>query len=517
MPGTRLNDTERRLLQSWRTGIDHMGPRLASLRVRGNPGLRGIQELEVRFDYPLSALCGRNGCGKSTVLALAALAFHSPSGHHPRNALGGRSGESSLSYYTFRNFFYRGPGDAPVTGVSIDWQYLGAPPISITKRTEKWMHYERRPTRPVHYLGLLRSVPAIEQAVLRGHFGAESRAARVQLSDRYRAYLAAVMTRAYDGASVLTESKYAVRRVQCGTEYSSFNMGSGEDLLVDLLWLLQEAPRGALLLVEEIEVGLHPEAVHRLAAILLEIVLEKQLQVIVSTHSRYFLDAIPAEARILLQRVADVHEVTYAPTTQFAMGEMSGLRDPEMNLYCEDEFSRKLIEACLPAEHRRRCRVFDVGSASELARQAKFHQRTQPNLKCMVVWDGDVHTRQIAAWWDASGLNRLNWAQLPGNSATEDWVLQVLNQAHGYEKLAVELNSTPRRAREVIGRLRTVPDPHDIPYELAQAENLDRQEAVRLLVRAVSRLPANPLAQMVQDVRAVLSDRDVGVRPQVAG
>jgi len=38
--------------------------------------IRGLSKFEISFTYPLSAIAGRNGSGKSTVLALAACAFH---------------------------------------------------------------------------------------------------------------------------------------------------------------------------------------------------------------------------------------------------------------------------------------------------------------------------------------------------------------------------------------------------------------------------------------------------------
>ena len=51
---------------------------LRSISIKGRPGLRGIQDLSINFNYPLTVISGKNGCGKTTALALAALGFHSP-------------------------------------------------------------------------------------------------------------------------------------------------------------------------------------------------------------------------------------------------------------------------------------------------------------------------------------------------------------------------------------------------------------------------------------------------------
>lgn len=38
--------------------------------------LRGLTPFKIDFDYPITAIAGKNGSGKSTILALACCAFH---------------------------------------------------------------------------------------------------------------------------------------------------------------------------------------------------------------------------------------------------------------------------------------------------------------------------------------------------------------------------------------------------------------------------------------------------------
>ncbi len=128
MPGTRLTKTEDRLLGWWQKGKnkDFPYPVLRHLSVTGDPGLRGIQRLGINFDYPLTVICGRNGSGKTTTLALAVLGFHSPEGHWPINAHRRPKRGEDGTYYTFRDFFFKGPGDPDISGVEICWRYKGA-------------------------------------------------------------------------------------------------------------------------------------------------------------------------------------------------------------------------------------------------------------------------------------------------------------------------------------------------------------------------------------------------------
>ncbi len=223
---------------------------LRSLAIDGSLGLRGIQDLKIDFEYPLTVICGRNGCGKTTVLALSALGFHSPEDHAPLNARRRPKLGQGNSHYTFSDFFFRGPSDPDITGVEISWNYQGTKEIKIRKQTDKWMHYERRPERPVHYLGVVRSIPAVEQNVLRSRFKANYNSGKSwSLNSEFCSRLTDIMGRPYDEAGVMSSDRYFMRRCTSGNSYSSFNMGAGEDILIDFLYMLQESPIGSMLVV----------------------------------------------------------------------------------------------------------------------------------------------------------------------------------------------------------------------------------------------------------------------------
>jgi predicted ATP-dependent endonuclease of OLD family len=48
---------------------------LEEVRIKG---LRGINDLRIPFDYPVSVLAGPNACGKTTVLFAVACAYKQP-------------------------------------------------------------------------------------------------------------------------------------------------------------------------------------------------------------------------------------------------------------------------------------------------------------------------------------------------------------------------------------------------------------------------------------------------------
>jgi predicted ATPase len=523
LPGAHLSGLEKSLAKRWHAPHGDPFPKLRGVTVRGDPGLRGIREMRIEFAFPVTAICGTNGSGKTTALALACLAFDGEEGRAKRSKWSPRRSEFP-PYYTFADFFFKGPGDPDVTGVRIEWEYEGAgipgDRLTITKGSTKWMHYERRPTRPVFYVGERRILPAIEHSVLRHHFRPGQFAVRKPLGPDYCARLAAVMDRPYKSAESMYSGWYAVRTCESGAPYSSFNMGAGEDVLIELFGTLQDCPPGSLIVVEEIELGLHPAAQRRLSRQLMELSKEKQLQIIVSTHSPDFIDSLPAAGRVLLRAADGRHDVFAAPTTRFAMGDLTGRAMAELFVYCEDDTARAITEEALTGDVRGRVNVIPIGSKSELLTQAKAHIRTGLGHPLIVLWDGDVadaehrqRLEEVRALANARGV-RFGSAYLPGASAPEDWLVDTLDCEEGFAALTEELRmpdvtSCPR----LVSSLQCCAS-HDVAYKVHEETGRDEGEAIRVLARAVVRMPSDPLRPIAQAIeRALGGDELVQFRP----
>ena len=113
--------------------------------------------------------------------------------------------------------------------------------------------------------------------------------------------LSFIMGKPYGQAAAQQSWRYTFQRCHAGIQYTAFNMGAGESCMIALLHLAQHMPRGGLIVIEEIEAGLYPQAQIRLAEALIKIGLRKQIQFICSTHSAVFLDSLPRQARLLLK------------------------------------------------------------------------------------------------------------------------------------------------------------------------------------------------------------------------
>lgn len=497
MPGTHLSEIEKKLQARWDQNKFGPFPLLKSIEIKaptGN-GLRGIKNLLAEFDYPVTFFAGQNGSGKSTLLSLAALAYHGVPGFEPTNARRWAiHPDGDFGYYTFQDFFHRGPGDSDVSGVEIGWKFTKDKEVKITKQSDKWMRYERRPTRPVEFIGLSRAIPAIELTTLRSQFGISSSPTPQPLSAAAGQKLSRALGRQYTSAEVLNTKKFAIRRSSSSNGYTSFNMGTGEDALISLIARLESVPAGGLVVIEELESGLHPAAQKKIAAILIEISLERQLQIIGSTHSQHILDQLPRIARSLVIRESDSHRVVKGPSTRLALSTLASEHHHELVIVCEDEFAVKLITEMLPNSLRQRVDVRSCGANSELCNQAISYLRIMPQAKCLVLWDGDVSEPErnkyvadaLARYPLTDASTRLFKGVLPGASCPELWALETV-RTHGVEAVCSMFGLESMQKAEAVLAGCGLSDPHAIPYELSQACRLAEPIASTYLAAVAAR------------------------------
>ena len=361
MPGRRLSSVETSLLEFWREPPAAFPQALLKgLTIEGPPSLRGISNLQIRFDYPLTAISGRNGVGKSSILALTAFSAGRPDdwGTGPRPIPRVRRVPRRMNF-AWDEFFFRRREDPPLDGLKIHFDYTiegNDLRVSRVRRTGgRWKtlpdpgrsRTPRLPPRPIDFLSLSRILPSGELRDVRRGFvtGAGERIHR--LSATATNAMSAIFGRGYEDVEIRTRQGANLAHCIAGASYNGFDMGSGESSAIAILSALDHLPVGGLLLVEEVEHGFHPEAQLRLIEALTDQVMKNKQQIIFTTHSEIILDHLPKVARVLVERhSADSHRSHHAPTTRQAMYAMVGEPRPELTIYVEDEFARAVVRGC---------------------------------------------------------------------------------------------------------------------------------------------------------------------------
>src|SRR5262249_28747556 len=138
-----LSNEVRRLDRSW-SNETAWSKRLEWLEING---LRGWTGQRIEFEFPIVAISGENGSGKSTIIQAAASVYRSPG--------------TTIGQYYASEFFPNTAWDA-ITDASIKFSVREGDKrteSSIRKPTERWKGNTERPIRPVLYIDLSRVLP----------------------------------------------------------------------------------------------------------------------------------------------------------------------------------------------------------------------------------------------------------------------------------------------------------------------------------------------------------------------
>ena len=321
-----LSNEVRRLETKWTTG--NSWPKfLEWLEIKD---IRGWNEQQrIAFNFPIVAVVGENGSGKSTILQASACVYQ---------------GEEEGDPTWFPTEFFPETAWDNLTDVRIRFGYRqGQVHLdgSIRKPTSRWLGQPDRPARRVIYIDLSRLQPVgTRVGYARIAKNRHLEASATPFSDVQVARLSQIMGREYDNAKMALSDLDQNREIpvlsKFGSHYSGFHQGSGETTIAELL--MAQIPKYSLVVIDEIESSLHPRAQRRLIRDLAVAARDRECQFIISTHSPYVLDELPLNARIyILETNKRDKEIVYGVSPQFAMTKMDDEQHPECELYVEDQ------------------------------------------------------------------------------------------------------------------------------------------------------------------------------------
>jgi len=295
--------------------------------------VRGFSGEDITFDFPVTALIGPNGSGKSSVLGAAGCAYKiiKPGMFFPKSSI----------------------GDESMSGWRIDYEIIDKktnPRQTIRKssnfRQAKWVR-EDVLDRDVLFFGIERTVPA----------GEKTRFKKLKMSTyKHRGDLKKfdltiaeqiehILGRSVEGFLVTkinhADTFFVGRNKE--NQYSEFHFGAGESSIIRMISGIESAPSNSLILIEEIENGLHPVATKRMVEYLIESAKRKSIQAIFTTHSDYALHPLPNEA---IWACID-GKVRQGKLSVEALRAVAGRTDKKLAIFVEDEFAKAWVDCIL--------------------------------------------------------------------------------------------------------------------------------------------------------------------------
>ncbi|MER7010333.1 AAA family ATPase [Saccharopolyspora sp. NPDC000359] len=446
--------------------------------------VRGFSNAEIRFDFPVTALVGPNGSGKTTILGAAGLIYQEV---QPR-----------------RFFAKSGAYDDSMKGWRIEYELVGrnrpSTPTSVSRTASylkaKWNR--DAVARPVVIVGISRTLPATERKDLSRFIGGDFQGAHEEQFDE-PVVKAVEHILGKDAANYLRvdadrdgrSSIFAVRGSALpGGNYSEFHFGAGEASIIRIVSRIEEAPNDSLILIEEIENGLHPVATRRLVEYLIDVARRRSCQVIFTTHSNDALSPLPNDAVWSAYR----GRLTQGKLDVAALRTLTGQIDARLAIFTEDAFDEMFADVTLRAYTQRRnldrssIKIHALGGAAPARDHTRFHNAnpTRP-FPAVCLLDGDKRTEDgyepsTLEWYNEDGELQIanDIVFSPGGSDPEAIVfeqilenLDKIGNLIGKLTIAMQLD-TPMQARvreSIETRAKTNRDRHLIYGQIG--EDLD--------------------------------------------
>ncbi len=417
----------KRIWEQLRGDKPHRESFLEEITIRN---MRGISSLRVPLEFPVTVLAGENACGKSTVLFGCACAYKVP----------GAGIKDYVPTTLFPNFTEGDTDSVEKTELEYAYRDNGTRLSMVWRRGKAWNRSffgrkgARQPEREV-YLRTLANLtnPSEVRSMLQikrlNHTTKEINPGLLLLAQR-------ILPFDYQHVQQVKKSQgrgdLLIAKLKKGDTYSEFHMASGERSVLRMSMEISSL-NNALVLIDEVETGLHPYVQRQLMLHLQRLSLRRKLQIIVTTHSPVVLESVPVEGRIFLRRNEN-HDVSVeAPMRDIIQKAMYGQTRDKLSILCEDDVAECIIRGVVDALSEKidlRPEDLFVGKNSgkdEFSAHVRTLARIQQLQDFIFVLDGDGKGKE-GSIKEAAGNNTVHLLFLPGDSCPEGWLWNVIRK-----------------------------------------------------------------------------------------
>lgn len=301
--------------------------------------LKNIRHCKIEFKPSgLTGILGPNGAGKSTII-YSLLCLYQP-----------RDG-SDRENYKFSNFFTP-TNYNPWAGSNFKLihSYRDGPNeflnriVSYGKKTDRWSpRYQRRPKRYIKFIGVKDSIPVIElekkDYIIRFNTSQLTDARSQSILSR----VGRIMNRTYTALNqhTATHNQVYIGVEYNGINYTSLNMGAGEQKIFKIISEVEKSPNNGLLIIDEIDILIHHDALKRLLAVLNQYCIDKSLQIIFTTHNHSVLEIDYIDFKHIQQTPQKT--VIHNNTNTDSLFRLTGAQIRPYEIFVEDELSKYIV------------------------------------------------------------------------------------------------------------------------------------------------------------------------------
>lgn len=345
--------------------------------------VRGFHDEVIEYMSPVTALIGTNGGGKSTILGATALAYKSTKP---------------------RKFFPKAfIGDETMSNWSIEYELVDKKifPDRLVNRTARFTQTKWRrddfPERNIEYIEIQRTVPASELPRFRKFLAGDRNLFNdLPLNNNTVKYASAVLDKDIASYRLVSKKDAPHEKMYIGSTigvggYSQFHFGAGEASIIETIDRIENAPDNLLILIEEVENGLHPIAVRLFVHYLQNAAKRKRLQVVFTTHSQDAINELPAKAVW-----ASINKRIWNGKLSIeSLRAITGEVPDERAIFVEDDFVKEWVSNSLGrygGDLVSTTRIFKAGGYPNCVKVSEFHNlNPMLTVPSVALVDGDIY------------------------------------------------------------------------------------------------------------------------------
>ncbi|MRX42017.1 AAA family ATPase [Flavobacterium sp. LC2016-23] len=334
----------------------------------------------------VTGIFGVNGSGKSSLI-YSIVSIYKPSQNDPNRF-----------NFKFSQFFTH-TSHTKYLGSSFEITHSYRQDLTVfnnVKRTysksDRWRpRYENRPERDVYFVGINSCVPDIEleksQNIIR--FTATTNLVDA-LSNEIRQNASVVMNKQYDEYNnIEAGNKKFIGVRNNGIQYSSLAMGAGEQRVFKILNTVFKATRYSLIIIDEIDLTLHTDALNRLITILVNRANDRNLQIIFTSHREELTNRTDINIRHIHQ--IGNNTFCFTETNPDCISRLTGQQIRTLEIFVEDDLSESIVQKVVEELNiRRHCSIKRFGSIDNgFALATGLFLKGEDLTNILVLLDGD--------------------------------------------------------------------------------------------------------------------------------
>lgn len=310
---------------------------------------RQFTNIKFDFKHPITVISGTNRSGKTTLLLTIACSHHEFNKKNPTNGNNERQTWSSVmrmtqfdeqnSDWTYHVSFKTGDKPHRKRGqrkhTTKKWNGIAKKESQIKDRQVVLCDLERI-LPPRYYPNAL-----VNKSKSSSNLSVPENG---ELVNKCFSYIYETETKA---SLIAAHNSKEIYCFDSKDKYSSLNSASGEDVILRILIDCIEAREDSLILIDEVEIGLHPKIQRRLMDVIYYISLIHKKQFILTTHSHTILSSVPSVSRIFIDVKNEAKTIIPEIGINPALTKMDSTHYPLVEIFCEDELAKFIIKKAI--------------------------------------------------------------------------------------------------------------------------------------------------------------------------